>query len=75
MRKTMIKLDSITDSTYMNLSKLRETVDSKAQHATPWGCKESDTTQRLNNNNMKIKRQTAEIIKKGFREDFDMWII
>ena len=59
----------------MSLSKLWETVeDSKAWDATPWGCKESDMTQRLSNN-MKIKRYMAEIIKKGFHEDFDMWII
>ena len=39
------EIDSITDSMYMNLSKLRETVeDSKAWYASPWGCKDSDTT-------------------------------
>ena len=38
----------------MSLSKLRETVkDREAWHASmhPWGHKESETTERLNNNN------------------------
>ena len=44
-------LDSITDSMDMNLSKLG---DSEGQGSlvccSPWGRKESDTTERLNNN-------------------------
>ena len=52
-------LDGITDMTSvgMNLSKLRET----AEHTGAWcaavhgvGCKELDTTQRLNNNNREL---------------------
>ena len=35
----------------MSLSKLREMVkDTEAWRATPWGRKELDTTERLNNN-------------------------
>ena len=42
-------LDSITDSTDMNLSKLQETVEDRgAFGGSPRGCKESDTTSRMN---------------------------
>ena len=42
-------LDGITDSVDMSLSKLREMVDREC--CRPWSYKESDTTERLNNNN------------------------
>ena len=46
-------LDGITDSMDMNLGKLQEMVrDRKAWCCSPWHCEESDTTQRLNNNNI-----------------------
>ena len=43
-------LDDITDSIYMNLSKLQELVMDKGglTCCRPWGCEESDTTDRLN---------------------------
>ena len=43
-------LDGITDSMGMNLSVLQELVIDKGGLASysPWGCKELDTTERLN---------------------------
>ena len=54
-------LDSITDSTDMNLSKLRERVKDRGSWCAPssWGGKESDMTWRLNHNS-KDKRSLLQ---------------
>ena len=44
-------LDSVTDSVDINLSKLWEIVEDRGLVCySPWGHKELDTTQKLNNN-------------------------
>ena len=44
-------VDGITDLMNMSLSKLRELVKQRSLVCcSPWGCKESDMTLRLNNN-------------------------
>ena len=55
-QQRMRRLDSITHSVDMSLSKLQELVkDWETRHAAcrPWGCKESDMTERLNNNQIR----------------------
>ena len=51
-QQVMRWLDSITNSMNINLSKLQEIVEDRGMECySPWGHKESVTTQRLNNNN------------------------
>ena len=50
-RQRMTQLDGTTDSMDMSLSKLWEIVKDRKPGMlySPWGCKESDTTEQLNN--------------------------
>ena len=52
-RQRMRWLDGITNSMDMSFSKLQETVKDREAWpcCSPWGCKESDMTQWLNNSN------------------------
>ena len=43
-------LDGITSSTDISLSKLQVIMRDREECCNPWGCKESDTTSRLNSN-------------------------
>ena len=44
-----------------SLSKFQETMGSLAGFS-PWGCKELDTTERLNNNNRKFREQNRSTV-------------
>ena len=48
-------LDGITDTMDMNLGKLWEMVRDSLTCCSPWGCKELDMTERLNNNKTFIR--------------------
>ena len=48
-QQRMRRLDGIIDSMDMSLSKLQELVKESLACCSPWGCKESDRTEGLNN--------------------------
>ena len=56
-------LDGITDSMDVSLSKLSEAQGS-LECLSPWGCKESDMTLRLNNSNRVIFKNHSEALFK-----------
>ena len=63
-------LDGITDAMDMNLGKLWKIVrDREVWHAasSPWGCKESNTTGQLNNNNISdpVTSPKKCVVEKG----------
>ena len=51
-------LDGIIDSMGMSLSKIREMVQGSLAGCSPWGRKESDTTERLNSNSIPFRLMT-----------------
>ena len=66
-------LDGNTDSMDMSLSKLPEIVKDREPWRAAWGCKELDTTKRLNNNSFlnahkHLKKYTARMSR------FESWI-
>ena len=56
-------LEGIIDSVDMNLSKLREIVKDRLSCCSPWGHKESDMTERLNNTRQ--ARKTGVIVSNS----------
>ena len=62
-RQRMRRLESITDSMAMSLSKLQETVkDRSLACCSPWGCKELDTTPGLNTS---MKCENFELMREN----------
>ena len=55
-------MDGITKSTDMSLSKLWEMVKER-EAWRPWGHKESDTTEPLNNNDKHVRDLLADTVK------------
>ena len=60
-------LNGITNSMDMSLSKLWELVMEREAWCSPWGLKESDTIEQLNNNNL-FKKVIFELAKNDEKE-------
>ena len=69
-------LDGIIDSMDMNLSKLREIVKDSLSCCSPWGHKESDMTERLNNTRQ--ARKTGVIVSNSqccYKYIIELWML
>ena len=68
-------LDGIIDSMDMSLSKLREIVKDSLSCCSPWGHKESDTTERLNKT--KQAREAGAIVSNSqcYKHIMGLWML
>ena len=58
-------MDGITNSMDMSLNKFQERVKDREVCCSPWGQKESDTTEQLNNKLITNKAQETVMMEKA----------
>ena len=65
-------LDGLTDSMDMSLSKLQETAKDREAWCSPWGCKELDVSQQINNNSVTERLPVVKTLLG--QPGFDPWV-